>query len=312
MSLSHDPFIRKILSNKQEALDLFIATLPENIIEILVLDKLELIQESFLGNNGEESRTDLLNKIPLKNGSSTYIYLLFEHKSYYDKKIYVQLLEYLSKIYNWQIENEKELNVIIPFVFYHGEKGWDLGLEFLNSFAKNSIPENLKQFIPNFSIHLLELTSKGKAFQTKNLALRLYMRLIQTIRNDPQEFVKNLKDVLHSLLEEKEDVKRIEILKNLYEYIFRARKDADDFSKQAIINEIEGDYMNMLERIREEGKLKGELIGEQRGEQRGKLEGKLEKALETARKMREEGFNQEQIIRISGLSESQLRENEIL
>ena len=260
MSLSHDPFIRKILSNKQEALDLFIATLPENISEYLLLDKLELIQESFLGNNGEESRTDFLYKIPLKNGSSTYIYLLFEHKSYYDKKIYVQLLDYLSKIYNWQIENERELNVIIPFVFYHGEKGWDLGLEFLESFTKNSIPEKLKQFIPNFSIHLLELTSKGKAFQTKNLALRLYMRLIQTIRNDPQEFVKNLKDILNSLLEEKEDSKRIEILKNLYEYIFRARKDADDFSKQAIIKEIEGDYMNMLERIREKGREEGLLV----------------------------------------------------
>jgi len=304
MSLSHDPFIRKILSNKQEALDLFIATLPENISEHLLLDKLELIQESFLGNNGEESRTDLLYKIPLKNGSSTYIYLLFEHKSYYDKKIYVQLLEYLSKIYNWQMENEKELKVIIPFVFYHGEKGWDLGLEFLESFTKNSIPENLIQFIPNFSIHLLELESKGKAFQTKNLALRLYMRLIQTIRNDPEEFVKNLQELFRTLLEEKEDAKRIEILKNLYEYIFRARKDAEDFSKYAIIKEIEGDYMNMLERIREESKLKGELIGEQRG--------KLEKAFETARKMREEGFNQEQIIRISGLSESQLKENGIL
>jgi len=171
MSLSHDPFIRKILSNKQEALDLFIATLPENISEILVLEKLELIQETFLGNNQEESRTDLLYKIPLKNGSSTYIYLLFEHKSYYDIKIYVQLLEYISKIYNWQVENEKELNVVIPFVFYHGEKSWDLGTEFLASFNNNSIPKNLRHFIPNFSIHLLELTSKGKVFQTKNLAL---------------------------------------------------------------------------------------------------------------------------------------------
>jgi predicted transposase/invertase (TIGR01784 family) len=304
MSLSHDPFIRKILSNKQEALDLFIATLPENISEHLLLDKLELIQESFLGNNNEESRTDLLYKIPLKNGSSTYIYLLFEHKSYYDKKIYVQLLEYLSKIYNRQLENEKELNVIIPFVFYHGEKGWDLGMEFLDSFTKNSIPENLLQFIPNFSIHLLELTSKGKAFQTKNLALRLYMRLIQTIRNDPQEFVKNLKDILNSLLEEKEDVKRIEILKNLYEYIFRARRDAEDFSKQAIIKEIEGDYMNMLERIREEGKLKGELVGEQRGE--------LKKALETARNMKNLGLSMEVIIKSVGLSEEELRENGIL
>jgi len=177
-------------------------------------------------------------------------------------------------------------------------------MEFLTSFPKNSIPENLKKFVPNFSIHLLELTSKGKAFQTDKLALRLYMRLVKTIRNDPEEFVKNLQELFRSLLEEKEDAKRIEILKNLYEYIFRARKDAEDFSKQAIIKEIEDDYMNMLERIKEESKLKGELVGEQRGE--------LKKALETARKMREEGFNQEQIIRISGLSESELRENGIL
>jgi predicted transposase/invertase (TIGR01784 family) len=41
-------------------------------------------------------------------------------------------------------------------------------------------------------------------------------------------------------------------------------------------------------------------------------EGKTEKALETARKMQAEGFNPEQIIRITGLSEAQLRENGIL
>ena len=66
--------------------------------------------------------------------------------------------------------------------------------------------------------------------------------------------------------------------------------------------------MNMLERIRDKGREEGLLKGEQIGEQRGKLE----KAFETARKMREEGFKQEQIIRISGLSESELRENGIL
>ena len=43
-----------------------------------------------------------------------------------------------------------------------------------------------------------------------------------------------------------------------------------------------------------------------------KFEGKLENAIETARKMREEGLNLEQIIRITGLTESQLRENGIM
>ena len=47
------------------------------------------------------------------------------------------------------------------------------------------------------------------------------------------------------------------------------------------------------------------------GEKKGKLEGELNKALETARKMKEEGLNSEQIIRISGLSRDELKENGI-
>ncbi len=48
------------------------------------------------------------------------------------------------------------------------------------------------------------------------------------------------------------------------------------------------------------------------GEIKGKQEGELETKLQTARKMREEGFDEDLIIRITGLSESQLRENEIV
>jgi predicted transposase/invertase (TIGR01784 family) len=297
MSLFHDPFFRKILSGKQEAIDFLLASLPEVISRLLILEKLELIQESFIGNNQEESRTDLLFKIPLKDSnSSAYIYLLFEHKSYHDKKIYLQLLDYLAKIYSRQMENENRLSVVLPFVFYHGEKGWDLGTEFMHTFDKDSIPNILLKFIPNFAIHLEILSAKGKAFQTKNLALQLSLRVMQTIRNDPEEFVRNLQEVYRALIKEKEESKRIEILKNLTYYIFRARNDANIVSKNAIIKEIEGDYMNMLEKIKFEGEQKG----------------KLEEKLETARKMKEEGFQLNQIIRITGLSENQLRENGIL
>ena len=43
----------------------------------------------------------------------------------------------------------------------------------------------------------------------------------------------------------------------------------------------------------------------------GKLEGKLETQFETARKLREEGFHSEQIIKITGLSEDEIREHGI-
>jgi predicted transposase/invertase (TIGR01784 family) len=50
---------------------------------------------------------------------------------------------------------------------------------------------------------------------------------------------------------------------------------------------------------------------ELRGELKGKIEGKLEGKLETARKMAEEGFSLDQIVRITGLTKEQVRENGI-
>ena len=295
MPSSHDLFVKGFLSNLNEAIDFFDGSLPKNITNLLHLEKLELTKETFIGKNHDESRTDLLYKVPLKTGSSVYIYLLFEHKSYYDPKIFTQVLEYLSKIYCWQIENQENLTIVIPFVFYHGERGWDLGETFLDNFPVKSVPEEFLKFIPNFAIQLLELKSKGKAFQTRNLALRLYLRMIQIIREIPEEFKIHLKEIYTSLREEKNFTKRIEILRNLLEYLSRARNDAENYSVNEIIQGIEVEYMNFLEKIREEGELKG----------------KLENKLETARKMKEFGDTFEKIKIITGLSEDELRENGI-
>ena len=304
MAYTHDPFVRGFLSNPPEAIALIDDSFPIELKNLMDLEKLELVKDSFIGNDQNESRTDLLYKVPLKTGSSAYIYLLFEHKSYYDPQIYTQLLKYLSKIYSWQMQKKEDLKVVIPFVFYHGEKGWDLGESFLDSFNKESIPGEFLKFIPNFSIQLLELNSKGKAFESKNLALKLYMRMIQIIRDDPELFLIHLKEIYRALRDEKDEAKRIYILKNLLEYLFRARKDAEKFSEKEITQEIEGDYMNFMEKAILEGELKGKL--------EGKLEGKFDNAIETARKMKEEGFTLEQIIRISGLTEEELRKNGIL
>lgn len=54
------------------------------------------------------------------------------------------------------------------------------------------------------------------------------------------------------------------------------------------------------------------LTAYERALEEGELRGELKKALETARKMRDEGDSLEKILRISELSENQLRENGIL
>ncbi len=86
--------------------------------------------------------------------------------------------------------------------------------------------------------------------------------------------------------------KRIEILRNLLEYLYRARNDAEKYSAKEITQGIEEEYMNVLDEIREEGK--------------------LENKIEVAQRMREEGDSLDKILRITGLSEAQLRDNGIL
>ena len=166
----------------------------------------------------------------------------------------------------------------------------------MDNFPLKSIPEEFLKFIPNFAIQLLELKSKGKAFQTRNLALRLYLRMIQIIRDIPEEFKIHLKEIYTSLREEKNFAKRIEILRNLMEYLNRARVDPENYSVKEIIQGIEEEYMNVLDKIREEGK----------------IEGKMDKAIETARKMKNLGLSLDIIQKSVGLSEDQLRENGIL
>jgi predicted transposase YdaD len=60
------------------------------------------------------------------DGKEGFVYLLFEHKSYFDKMTPVQMLGYIVdiwKLYNKQNKNEK-LPPIIPILIYHGNRKW--------------------------------------------------------------------------------------------------------------------------------------------------------------------------------------------
>lgn len=109
--------------------------LPKNVQDLLDLNGLELSQSSFISENLKEEQTDLLFQIPLKSGEKTNVYLLFEHKSYLDDSVFSQLLGYISAIYKSQYKADKKYSVVIPFVFYHGERSWTLGSDFKDRFV---------------------------------------------------------------------------------------------------------------------------------------------------------------------------------
>ena len=82
------------------------------------------------------------------------------------------------------------------------------------------------------------------------------------------------------------------MIENMQDYIFKSRKEDHKQLEEAIVGKR---VLTAYERTLEEGISIGE----------------MNKALETARRMKEEGFNLGQILKITGLSEDQLRENGI-
>ncbi|MCH1896811.1 Rpn family recombination-promoting nuclease/putative transposase [Leptospira borgpetersenii] len=143
----HDRLIRETFQDKKEAATFFKNTLPPEVVELLDLENLELTESSFVSEELKQEQTDLLFQIPLKSGNKSNVYLLFEHKSYLENTIYIQLLGYLTEIYRNQQRSGESFSVVIPFVFYHGEKEWKLGDRFEEESKRVAILRKLLLYI---------------------------------------------------------------------------------------------------------------------------------------------------------------------
>lgn len=94
----HDQFVKAILQKPGQAKAYFRQQLPERLLATIDLDGLQQVSESFLDDKLQESFSDLLYKVPLKNNPKTlYLSLLLEHKSYADPYQLEFSLLYLSK-----------------------------------------------------------------------------------------------------------------------------------------------------------------------------------------------------------------------
>jgi predicted transposase/invertase (TIGR01784 family) len=154
---SHDKLFKAVYSNKLNAVSFLENYLPEKILKVTDLDSLELCKDSFIEKNLQEFYSDMLYKVNFKTQPG-FIYFLFEHKSYPDNLIHLQLLEYMLKIWKLELKQKKDskLPVIIPLVLYHGKQKWKVK-ENLSSIL--NCPTNLlTEYIPDFKYILYDLS----------------------------------------------------------------------------------------------------------------------------------------------------------
>jgi predicted transposase/invertase (TIGR01784 family) len=78
----HDKMIKEVLSNRETAATIFQNNLPDKVLGLMDLSTLEICKDSFIEKELSDYYSDMLYKVML-SGTPGYLYILFEHKSYY-------------------------------------------------------------------------------------------------------------------------------------------------------------------------------------------------------------------------------------
>jgi predicted transposase/invertase (TIGR01784 family) len=169
----HDKFFKEIFSDKKRATELIQTVLPDEINRVLNYKSIKNEETEFFDEKMKEFHSDLLFSIKTFDKTNIKIYLLFEHKSFVDKNINLQILSYLTRIY---LKMDK-ITPVIPIIFYHGKEKWDIPLNFIDSFNfSDKDAELFSKYIPDFTSEIINLktTDLKKIISSLTLKVVLY------------------------------------------------------------------------------------------------------------------------------------------
>jgi len=285
----HDKTFRSIFATKEYAADCIKVALPREIMESLDLDSLTSESETFIDEELKEYQTDLLFSLTTKRQLPLKIYLLFEHKAYPDKKIQVQLLSYLARIYSTM----PQLVPVIPLVFYHGKSKWQIPRDFASSFNLARNDRGLYQkYLPAFQYELLDLQSTDLDGMIISLTLKSILYTFQNIwQIDDAEHLTKWMSLLKDL---SQITTATALIERLLLYIYSVKEIKPETIAQAALHLQAPDLKEIVMTTAEI------LI------QQGMHQGAREKARQAAKLMKARNYKLSDIAEITGLSPEEI------
>jgi len=139
----------------------------------------------------EDSEGDLIARCLYKNQKALLLFLL-EHKSYNDFMVLLQNLGYMVSLWKQKTskvsgsQKPEDFEVIIPLVFYHGQKGWQVPLEFKDLF--NTKDPDLLKYVPNYKYELILVDDHTLESFKQYRELFLLIKTLSYIKNNIVEF----------------------------------------------------------------------------------------------------------------------------
>jgi predicted transposase/invertase (TIGR01784 family) len=240
----HDWFFKQMFSNPkslQTVLDLFIPTLATK----LDLSSITLLNTEKFTKKSQKFMLDLLFSCKINN-EDTFIRFVFEHKSYVDKTLPIQLLYYNAVIWEETIKQKEYYPPIINIVFYHGKQEWNVPTDLPAVKDKD-----LQEYTQKLKYLLIDLNR----ISDEELKNRLYQDVctisaILTMKHIFEE-VQNFKPIIKLLIEYKSDC-----LYTIFDYIVLVKRDIEKIEE--VLKEVSGGDKKMMT-LTEKWKLDGKL-----------------------------------------------------
>ncbi len=290
LSNPHDRFFKEIFSRQEAARDFLQHYLPPEVRDHLDLSSLEISKDSFIDPELQEHFSDLLYKVTWRGGPETYIYLLFEHKSYPDPLIAWQLLSYSVKIWQQDRKQQQPFRPILPLVVYHGQQGWSVALHFTALF--DELPDALRPFVPEFRYWLCDLSQYSeveiKAKVEGTVILQVVLLLLKYIwQDDVRERLKEMMDLLRELGQQETG---LEYIRTILSYVSGATDKITAAELEEIVIEAFSEGEALMPTIAEQWIEQGRTEGLEEGREEGREEGQRETEMRLLRRFLQHRF----------------------
>ena len=279
------------------------------------MSTLEPQKESFLDEDLREEFSDLLFKVTM-NSKDSYIYLLFEHKSYKDRMVIFQVLKYMVNIWESKIRVDKdkrkeagesnsgdiELPIILPLVVYHDKGEWTIKKtlgEMIPSY--NELPDDLKKYIPNFEYLLFDLSKFPKEeIKLQSESMISIKALTRARHASREEAIEILEEAITLIKESKEKDEITYYVSACITYMLNVRDDITEKEMYEIAGKISVEGGELVMTVAE--KMKKESM------EKGIIEGELKKAKQMAKNLLVMGDPVAKIAMVTGLEEKEIEE----
>ena len=270
----HDKLFKETWSNQENTRSFLQHFLPDKVLQVMDLSSLEICKDSFVEKELSDYYSDMLYKVML-SGTPGYVYVLFEHKSYYDKYVHFQMLEYMVKIWRLFVKQQKKkankaLPIVIPLLICHGKHAWPENAVRFSSHLSGPVDE-LSGYIPDFSIELYDLAKLTDDEIKGTVMARVVLLLFKHV-SDP-DLLDRLPGILALMKDLMEKQTGLQYFESLFRYLFNtidniSAERIKEIAEQSISGKAREYIMTLAEKLRKEGEIRGEI--------KGKLEGKLE------------------------------------